>query len=53
MICIIFRFNKQSLRNKRHNLPFIEKSKKPYKLVKYYFFSLYNIHILIQENFRN
>jgi len=30
-----FLSNKQSLKNKRHNLLFIEKFEKPYKLAKY------------------
>ena len=45
--------NKQSLKNKRYNLLFIGKSKKPYKLKKILICPFNNIYILIQNNFRN
>jgi hypothetical protein len=35
MTCVDFLSNRQSLKNKKHNLVFIEKSEKPYILTKY------------------
>jgi hypothetical protein len=37
VIYVVFFSNKQSLKNKRHNLLFIEKYEKPCKLAKYQF----------------
>jgi hypothetical protein len=40
-------------KNKRHDLLFIGKSEKPYKLAKISICPLNNIHVLIQDNFTN
>jgi len=50
---IIFLSSIQPILNKRYNLLFIEKIEKPYKLKKISISSSNNIHILIQNNFRN
>jgi len=53
MTYIVFLSSIQPVLNKRYNLLFIEKFEKPYKLKKISISHLNNIHILIQDNFRN
>jgi len=50
---IVFLSNMKPPKNKRHDLLFIGKSEKPYKLAKISICPLNNIHVLIQDNFTN